>query len=177
MNRLLSCFAIVAAALAGSPAHSYQAYLVCQSHKSGSVAPKSPRSRHGWVPCLSFSYGVIAPRDQQSGLASGKRKHKPFVVSIEEVDAEPFRAALQNEKNIDEIAVQVIRPAGPGMIEHYETIKLTNATVSSIRAQNSKTPSGGKKHKREYLLVDFTYQKIEITEVNPTKADVDDWTK
>ena len=112
---------------------------------------------------------VTAPRDHASGLPTGKRMHKPFVITKELDKASPilYQVLCTNE-NVSEWELQFWTPqlratAGTGTeVQHY-TVKLTNANIASIafRMANNKHPDLMKF--AEYEEVAFTYQQIDWT--------------
>ena len=116
------------------------------------------------------------PFDQKTGVATGRRQHKPVTVVLDGADADQFRQAMRTSQRIDELTVELVRPAGPGQVEHYRNITLTNGTVSNVRL---KVPRAGKGRgdRNEETIVSFTFQKIEITNVVGKKASEDDWTQ
>ena len=122
-----------------------------------------------------------APRDHASGLPTGKRMHKPFVVTKELDKSSPllYNALVHNE-NIPEWELQFWAPqlkaaTGTGTeVQHY-TVKLTNANIASIdfRMPNNKHPDLMKF--AEYEEVAFTYQKITWTWNDGGITAEDDW--
>ena len=50
------------------------------------------------IEVLSYSYGIISPRDAASGLPTGKRMHKPFVITNELDKSSPLLMKLLNNR-------------------------------------------------------------------------------
>lgn len=130
---------------------------------------------------IAVSHDIISPRDPASGLPTGKRMHKPFVITKELDKSSPLLYnALVNNENIPEWELQFWTPqikatAGTGTeVQHY-TIKLTNANVASIsyRMANNKHPDLMKF--AEYEEIAFTYQKIDWTWTDGGITAEDDW--
>src|SRR5204862_6428072 len=73
-------------------------------------------------------------RDAVTGLATGKRRHSPVVITREPGPASPqfFQALVHNEV-LSSVAIQVLRGTGTGMVEPFEVISLQNARVSEFR--------------------------------------------
>ena len=89
---------------------------------------------------------VSAPRDTASGLATGKRMHKPFTITKEIDKASPLLAqACASGKHFQEVDVDLASG-------HY---KLMDVIISSDTRS-----SGGD---RPMESISFTYQKIEMT--------------
>jgi type VI secretion system secreted protein Hcp len=92
---------------------------------------------------------AAAPRDAASGMPTGRRQHKPFVVMKELDKASPLlaRACVSGERLKEVDVALASRPGG--------IYKLTNVLISSDQK------SGGGNRPME--TISFTYQKIEWT--------------
>jgi type VI secretion system secreted protein Hcp len=158
------------------------AYLKLKGQKSGEIKGSvTQKGREGKIMVIAVSHEIISPRDAASGLPTGKRMHKPFVITKELDKSSPllYNILTMNE-NIPEWELQFWTPqlkatAGTGTeVQHY-TIKLTNANIASIdfRMANNKHPDMMKF--AEYEEVAFTYQKIEWTWTDGGITAMDDW--
>ncbi|MDB5049600.1 MAG: uncharacterized protein JWO30_2671 [Fibrobacteres bacterium] len=153
------------------------AYLKLKGQKSGDIKGSvTQKGREDSVMVIAVSHEIISPRDAASGLPTGKRMHKPFIITKEMDKATPllYNVLTKNE-NITEMHVDFFRPDKGGVETKAYTIKLTNANISSIdfRMANNKHPDLMKF--AEYEEVAFTYQKIEWTwHAGNIMAD-DDW--
>ena len=133
---------------------------------------------------LSFSYEVKSPRDAASGQASGKRQHSPIKIVKEWGAATPqiFQALITNEA-LPEVTLEFRRTNATGEEYVYHRIKLTNASVSEIRqfsADDSLQGSSSAKHGtsgdyRQMEEVSFTFQKIDIANLDAKTEALDDW--
>jgi type VI secretion system secreted protein Hcp len=87
---------------------------------------------------LGYSQGVTAPRDASTGQATGKRLHKPFVVT-KELDAESVRLfqALVTNENLLTVIIDIYRP---GTTDVYMRYTLTNAHVLQDQQDGSGVP-------------------------------------
>ncbi len=95
------------------------------------------------------------PRDQASGMATGKRMHKPLTITKEWDASSPLLRTLQaNGTQIPSVEIHLPTNTGAAKAGHY---KLSNVMISSIQV----TGGGGKTPQTE--SVTFTYQKIEWT--------------
>src|SRR5207237_380983 len=121
----------------GASAEPYQrlvGYLTVKGQKSGNVQVGSQAKGHeGSSEVLGFAYGVSSPRDAATGQASGKRIHKPLIITKELDKSSPilFQALVTNEV-LPEVNFQFTRAGSDGKEIQYYTIKLTNATISEI---------------------------------------------
>ena len=130
---------------------------------------------------IAASHDISSPRDSASGLATGKRKHQPFVITKEVDKSSPLLYnILVNNENITEWELQFWSPGsnsrtGFGIEKQCYTVKLTNANISDIsfRMLNNKNPELVRF--AEYEEISFTYQKITWTWVDGGIMAEDDW--
>ena len=158
------------------------AYLKLKGQKQGEIKGSvTQKGRENKIMVIATSHEIISPRDAASGLPTGKRMHKPFVVTKEIDKSSPLLYnALVNNENISEWELQYWTPQikatqGVGTeVQHY-TVRLINANIASInfRMANNKHPELMKF--AEYEEVAFTYQKIEWTWNDGGIMAMDDW--
>jgi type VI secretion system secreted protein Hcp len=158
------------------------AYLKLKGTKSGAITGSvTQKGREGKIMVIAVSHEIVSPRDPASGLPTGKRMHKPLVITKELDKSSPLLyQMLTTNENISEFELQFWTPqikatAGTGMeVQHY-TIKLTNANIANIsfRMQNNKHPDLMKY--AEFEEIAFTYQKIDWTWNEGGIMATDDW--
>ena len=158
------------------------AYLNLKGQKQGDIKGSvTQKGREGKIQVIAVSHDIISPRDPASGLPTGKRMHKPMVVTKELDKASPLLySALVNNENISEWELQFWTPqikaaTGTGQeVQHY-SVKLVNANVASIafRMANNRHPDLMKFS--EYEEIAFTYQKIIWTWNDGGITAEDDW--
>lgn len=146
------------------------AYMKITGQKSGQIKGSvTQKGREGSIMVIAVSHSIVSPRDANSGLPTGKRMHKPFVITKELDQASPkLYNALVNNENLSTIEIdfwtpQIKATQGTGQeVQHY-TVKLTNANIASIdfKMPNNKNPELTRY--AEYEEVAFTYEKIEWT--------------
>jgi type VI secretion system secreted protein Hcp len=153
------------------------AYLKLKGQKQGEIKGSvTQKGREGKIMVIAVSHEIISPRDHASGLPTGKRMHKPFVITKELDKSSPLLYnLLTNNENVTDWELQFWRPSGTGAENQNYTVKLTNANVASInfRMANNKHPDLMKFS--EYEEIAFTYQKIEWTWVEGGITAMDDW--
>ena len=157
-------------------------YLYLKGQKQGEIKGSvTQKGRENSILVIAVSHDVVSPRDAASGLPTGKRMHKPFVITKELDKSSPLLYnALVNNENISSWSLKFWTPqlratSGAGTeVQHY-TVTLTNANVASIafRMANNKHPDLMKF--AEYEEVAFTYQKIEWTWTDGGITAGDDW--
>lgn len=158
------------------------AYLKLKGEKTGDIKGSvTQKGREGKIMVIAVSHEIVSPRDAASGLPTGKRMHKPFVITKELDKSSPLLySALVNNENIAEWELQFWTPqlkaaTGTGQeVQHY-TVKLTNANIASMafRMANNKHPDLMKF--AEYEEIAFTYQKITWTWTDGGITAEDDW--
>jgi type VI secretion system secreted protein Hcp len=158
------------------------AYLRLKGQKSGDIKGSvTQKGREGRIMVIAVSHEVVSPRDPASGLPTGKRMHKPIVITKEIDKASPvLHQVLSTNENIPEWelqfwAAQMKAASGVGGEVQTYTIKLTNASIASIamRMPNNKDPALMKFE--TYEEVAFTYAKIEWIWNDGGIASQDDW--
>lgn len=143
-------------------------YLKVKGQKQGEIKGDSiQKGREGWILVIAYHHEIAVPRDAASGMATGRRQHKPFVITKElDQSSIPFYNALVNNEMLATVELKCFAPnkmaaAGVGTeVNHYNVI-LTNAQISSISSEmlNNKNPDLLKYEKFE--TISFVYEKIE----------------
>jgi len=120
------------------------------------------------IDVISYSEGIVSPRDAASGQATGKRMHKPFVITKEVDAATPL---LMGACATNEIlpAVQFALHT-PGASADVVNVTLHNAVCSEIED----TTADDGVHELE--TVSFTFQKITVENAATKRIFEDDWT-
>jgi type VI secretion system Hcp family effector len=116
------------------------------------------------VSIVDLDWSVISPRDAATGQATGKRQHKPLVITV---PADPstvllLHAIITNE-NLSTVTIGLIHQGGTSP---YMTISLTNGSVASFH----RLTDGGE----EYDEISLTYQSIEVSWLGGPST-TDDW--
>ena len=158
------------------------AYLKLKGQKQGEIKGSvTQKGRENKIAVIAVNHEIISPRDPASGLPTGKRMHKPMIITCELDKALPLMYnALVNNENLPEWELQFWTPqlratSGAGTeVQHY-TIKLTNANLSAINFNmlNNKNPELMKY--AETANYSFTYQKIEWLWNDGGIMAMDDW--
>jgi type VI secretion system secreted protein Hcp len=143
------------------------AYLRLKGQKQGDIKGSViQKGREDSIMVIAVSHEIISPRDPASGLPTGKRMHKPFVITKELDKSSPLLYnVLCNNENIQTWELKFWTPqiratSGTGAEVQHFTVKLENANIASIhfRMLNNKNPELMKY--AEFEEVSFTYEKI-----------------
>ena len=134
------------------------------------------RGQEKWIPCSQFMLSVTSPRDPASGQASGRRQYAPIVVTKEWGAASPqiMSAATSNEV-LQQVEFEFVRTNAQGMEYVFQTVTLTNATISAFKEYIGFPDAGEPPNPHPLEDVSFTFQKIEITNNDGKTTAVDDW--
>ena len=156
---------------------SQTAYLTLTGKKQGKITGGvTQKGREGSIAVYSYNHSIVSPRDAASGLPTGKRQHRPILITKEIDKSTPLLfSALVNNETLTEVSIKFYAPLPTGIEKQIYTIKLTNATISSIvqDMELNKTDPGIKLPVLEEI--NFTYQKIQITWEDGGITAGDDW--
>jgi len=153
------------------------AYLKLEGETQGEIKGSVTQAgREDSIMVIGFSHEVESPRDAASGMPTGKRQHKPLIITKEIDKATPLlQNVLVRNEQIPKWELQFWQPSPSGQENQFYTIKLENASVSCIRAEmlNNKYPENMQHKEREHIS--FCYQKIIWTFMEGGIEATDDW--
>lgn len=142
------------------------------------------RGREGKIAGYGYTYSIVSPRDQQSGLPTGRRVQSGITITKTiGVSTPKLFQALNNNEVLKNVTIEfwgsAMNPAiGNGMETRYYTIKLTNASISRIN-QFGGSNAVEKNLKTDQAMeeVTFTYQKLEMegSEGGITNSAMEEW--
>jgi type VI secretion system secreted protein Hcp len=134
------------------------------------------RGQEKWIHCSQFLLSLTSPRDAATGMATGKRQYAPIVITKEWDAASPqiFQAAATNEV-LPQVELEFLRTGPQGIESVFETVTLTNATISAVKQYIGFPDAGEPPNPHPLENVSFTFQKIEITNAEGKTMAVDDW--
>ena len=167
----LGAFVLISIGAATAQADSI--YISIKGQRQGPFKGEAlQKGGEGKIAGLKFRYELISPRDPASGLPTGKRQHKPVMITKEWGAASPqlFQALVTNEV-LPEVVIDFVGvdPKTGGMALSH-TIKLTNASVADISHSTEPITTGGSRHLED---VSFTFQKIELVDVRSNSMAMD----
>lgn len=153
------------------------AYLTMKGQKQGLIKGSvTQKGRENTIMVIAAEHEIISPRDSASGLPTGRRMHKPFIITKEVDRSTPLLYdILVNNENIIEWQLDFFAATSAGHEANYYTVKLINANISDIKfiMPNSKDPQLIKLN--DYETISFTYQKIEWEYKDGNIMAADDW--
>jgi len=153
------------------------AHLRIVAEKQGTILGSvTQKGREGSIQVIAAMHEIVSPRDPASGRPTGKRVHKPFVVTkVLDRSSPLLYSVLCNNENIKSFELQFYTPDKTGIEKQHYTVRLENANISSIifRMPNTRSKIASQLPEREE--VSFTYQKIVWTWNEGGISADDDW--
>ncbi len=145
------------------------AYLKITASKQGIIKGSCiQKGKEGLIEIIAFDHEIISPRDAATGQATGRRQHKPLVITkeLDKSTTALSKALIQNEA-LTSFELKFYAPnkmgtaGGQGTQVNHFTIRLKNASVVGIRTimPNNKNPELSKY--AEYEECSFVYEEIE----------------
>lgn len=152
-------------------------YLKLKGQQQGDIKGSvTQKGREGTIMVIGFHHEVVSPRDNSTGLATGKRIHTPFIITKEIDKSTPLLySALVNNENLTNWELQCFVLKGAGVEVNNYTVNLTNARIVDINTNmlNNKMSENAQLPLMEQ--VSFVYQKIKWTWTEGGITSEDDW--
>lgn len=176
---LRSGLAIIACCIA-LPASGDDIYFSVEGQVQGKITGElTGKGLDGKMRALSFLAGIRVPIDAATGQMTSKRAHEPVQVTREPGRGTPqlMHALVTNELlkevRFDFYGVRLVN--GVRAMTLYQTIRLANAKLVGFErtAEPATDLSAGAVRSLEELR--FTYQKIELIDVERNVSAQDDW--
>lgn len=184
MNRTKLALFVAALAIVLLPAHSpaaERAYAKIEGSKQGVFKGEAVRvAGRDYIPVIQFDYEIISPRDAASGLPTGKRQHKPIVITktLDASSPQIFQAMINNE-TLTTVTIEFVTSNTEGKELVYYTIVLTNASIADVHQHMrlpEAVPAGSPTVLTEPMEdVAFSFQKITVTSTVGQTTSVDSW--
>lgn len=122
--------------------------------------------RENTIECFSFGESVYTPVDAATGLASGKRQHRPITVTKTVDKSSPLLwKAWSENAPVTRAEFMFFRPAagGGGQEEKFLTILLEGGAIVAMSTGSEDPTVGGAGAPPTLESVTFTYQQITWT--------------
>ena len=144
--------------------------MTVKGQKQGFFTGDNPAAKGGanLINVSGYQYSVTSPRDPASGPPTGKRQHKPVVITHELGASSPqFFGATVNNENLVTVVINFFKTQANGKEVNFYRVTLTNATISELKQYSSGNT----------VLEDisFTFQKIEQADLVAGTSAQDDW--
>ncbi len=139
------------------------AYLKVTGEEQGDIKGSATvKGREGRIVVIACSHDIDSVRDPESGLATGRRRHTPLILTKElDRSSVPLRQALVANETLTFWELQFWRAMTRGTEKQHFTIRLLNARVDSLSIElaNTRNPETSKLPEMERVA--FSYEKIE----------------
>ena len=124
----------------------------------------------------AFHHDVTVPTDPQSGQPTGQRVHRPLVITKVFDKCSPllYRALCTGEL-LTECVMKFYRTSAEGSQQHYFTITLNDAIITSIKPHMPNCQDPSQAHFTHLEDVSFSYLKITWTHVVGSTEHMDSW--
>jgi type VI secretion system secreted protein Hcp len=134
--------------------------------------------REETIECFHFEAEMLTSREERSGLATGRRQHKPLIIRKSIDKSTPLIAkALTKSAKIDaEFKFFRPNPTGDGTVEHFYTVTLSNGRIAAQKMISEWDRPGSGHSTPPQEEVQFVFQKINWTFVQGGVSHEDDWT-
>lgn len=170
---ILSCIAIAAMFSVQTSFASIDYFFDLDGIEGESRDPNRP----GYIDVLSWSWSVSNSAAVSSGLASGKRQHKPFVITkVMDKSSPKLAEACVKGVTLKKATLELTRATPTGGHETYMTITMTDVLITSYQSGGSGSETG-QITMMPTEEITFTYQKIEIKWIDGGIEMVDTWSK
>jgi type VI secretion system secreted protein Hcp len=126
----VTCLGFAAEALAEP-----DAFMRIKSKAGGDIkGGATQKGREGMIVVDGIDHNVVVPVDVSSGLASGRRVHKPIVITkaVDKSSPALHQAIAQNEI-LSEVTIQFFEVGKDGVERNHYTIVLKNARITGLR--------------------------------------------
>jgi type VI secretion system secreted protein Hcp len=122
--------------------------------------------RENSIEVYDFGFGVTAPIDTATGLATGRRFYQTLKIHKRADRSSPllFRGLAQNQ--VAELSIRFFRPnpTGDGTTQHYMTYRITGARIVDISATGDSPTLGTSPISGQLReVVSFAFQTFQIT--------------
>jgi type VI secretion system secreted protein Hcp len=176
--RLLAVLAMLLACTFGAVAATHIRMTVDAAKQGRFKADVTRRSGGTETTVLRFQYMLNSPRDA-AGQATGKAQHSPVTITKDWGASSPqFYQACTTNEVLKSVVIEFLKTGPDGKEYVFQTVKLTNATVSRVFQYVGDPPTAGQPPEdRELEDISFTFQKIEMENSDGRTAAADDWTR
>jgi type VI secretion system secreted protein Hcp len=155
----------------------HAAYLTLVAERQGPILGSvTQKGRENKILVIAVQHEIVSPRDPQSGIPTGKRMHKPLVITKELDRSSPLLySILCTNENIKDARLDFWTASPTGQEKQHYTVRLTNANICAITFKMANIRHARLQKLVEYEEVGFTYEKIEWTWNDGGITAADDW--
>src|SRR4051812_42969688 len=159
-------------------------YLKVDAAKAGKVKgpvqDRSDKDKDGCIALLAVDHGIASPRDAATGLASGKRQHRPITVTKETDFTSPlFYQFVGTNELLKTVNIFFYGPPsqsgiGAGKETMLYTITLKNAAVAKVEFAGHSDPAAQQSARFPLTeMISLSYESIQWEWKNPAVTAAD----
>ncbi len=152
-------------------------YVVIKGARQGIFKGELTGANHrDQIAGLRFSMQVSAARDSSSGQATGRRQYSTVLFTKEWGAASPqILSAMTSNEVLQSVDFEFVRSNPMGQESVFETVKLTQASITSVRRYLGVPGDGDPVDPRPLEDISLTFRKIEVTNTDGKTTFNDDW--
>jgi type VI secretion system secreted protein Hcp len=156
-------------------------YLKLEGESQGEIkgdCNQEGDDRKDHILVYGVDHEVYIPKDPNTGLPTGQRRHGPLSITKHTDIATPLLfQALASGEQMKTWEMKYFHISEKGQQEKYYSIKLEEAIVVSMRHYKPNTLDKESEPYKDMEDVQFTYSKITWEHVTGNKTAEDDWKK
>jgi len=152
-------------------------YVKVKGKKTGDFKGDSMRAGHvGAIEGIKFAYQMTTPVDVATGMPTGRRQYSAITFTKPWSPASPeFIQSWSTNEPLTNVTFEFITVGLDGKEVPYQTITLTNATVSAIKRHMGVSMGTEPPDPRELEDISFSFQTIEVYDAAAKTTATDSW--
>ncbi|HEY8212376.1 MAG TPA: type VI secretion system tube protein TssD [Myxococcaceae bacterium] len=137
-------------------------YLKANGEDVQGESTQVSEGRENSIECTYFEAETVTTREVQTGLATGRRQHKPLIIRKAIDKSTPLLAKALTKNTVIEGEFKFFRPnpGGDGTTQHFFTVKVTNGRVANQKVHSQWTEPGQPHAMPPQEEVQFVFQTI-----------------
>jgi type VI secretion system Hcp family effector len=152
-------------------------YVKATGKKTGAFKGDSMRAGHqGSIEGIKFAYQMTTPTDAATGMPAGRRQYSAITFTKPWSPASPeFIESWSTNESLTNVTFEFVTVGLDGKEVPYQTITLTNATVSAIKRHMGVSTGMEPPDPRELEDISFNFQTIEVYDAAAKTTASDNW--
>ena len=125
---------------------------------TGGFTGGSGLSKSGNIPMLGYTAPATGVADPNSGLPTGQRRHQPFIIRLQALEAPPFEHALKSKQQLRTVTIFVLKHLPGVKAQVVETYTLENVSVTQVVPGTPPKSGMG----IQYVTISLNYVKLGV---------------
>lgn len=127
---------------------------------TGGFTGGSGLSKSGNIPMLGYTPPTGRLADPTSGLPTGQRQNKPFLIKLQALEAPPFQHALSSKQQLRTVTIFVLKYLPNVKAQIVETYTLEGVSVTQVVPGTPPKSGTG----IQYVTVTLNYVKLSVSQ-------------